>query len=84
MIVGPLIERDRVVRHAISLRAALNVRLPPGPPPVVTLNMRAPSIWMFEAMSCTSALGSVPEFDVTIELPGLSEIISGKQGSERC
>src|SRR5215472_13261473 len=54
--------------------------LPPAPAPVVRLWMEAPSICTFEAVSCTSAPASAPEFDETIELPGLSEIVSGGPG----
>ena len=50
--------------------------LPPGLSPVVVLWMEAPSIWKFPAMICMSAPGSAPEFDVTIELPRLNEIVS--------
>src|SRR5215472_2470662 len=54
--------------------------LPPAPAPVVRLWMEAPSICTFEAVSCTSAPASAPEFDETIELPGLSEIVCGGPG----
>ena len=51
--------------------------LPPDPLPVVRLWMEAPSIWMVEALSCTSAPASAPAFDEIIELPGLSEMVAG-------
>jgi len=54
--------------------------VPPAPAPVVRLWMEAPSVCTFEAMSCTSAPASAPAFDEIIELPGLSEIVSGGPG----
>ena len=69
-----------VPEDGAPLVAAVIEMFPPAPAPVVRLWMEASSSCTFEAMSCTSAPASAPEFDEIIELPGLSEIVSGGPG----
>ena len=57
---------------------AVTLTAPPWPPPVVVLRMEAPSILKFPVRICTSPPGSAPTFDETIELFGLSTMVSGE------